>query len=120
MEFSTADLARYRAQLQAAMPDFTIDRFNYLGQGWDNILFVVNGDLIARFAKDVRAATQLVAESVLLQLLHISLPVRIPIPEVIAQATDGRNGTLNTYRLIPGLPLDSISLTDELVAAIAP
>jgi aminoglycoside 2''-phosphotransferase len=120
MEFSTADLARYRAQLQAAMPDFTIDRFNYLGQGWDNILFVVNGDLIARFAKDVRAATQLVAESVLLQLLDMSLPVRIPIPEVIAQATDGRDATLITYRLIPGLPLDSVSLTDELVAAIAP
>ena len=120
MGISITELADYRTQLRVAMPDLALNQFDYLGQGWDNILFVVNGDLVVRFAKDARAATQLLAEGAILRLLDATLPVRIPRLEFIVQAASGRDATLMGYRLIPGVPLDAVPLTHELVAAIAP
>ena len=120
MSLSISEVASYRSQFHVAIPDLELHQFDYLGQGWDNILFVVNEELVARFAKNARAATQLLAEGAILRLLEATLPVRIPTPEVIAQVAAGRDATFIAYRLIPGIPLDAVPLTDDLVAAIAP
>jgi aminoglycoside 2''-phosphotransferase len=115
-----ADPNRYRRRLQDAAPDLAIDRFEYLGQGWDNILFLANGDLVVRFAKDPHAARQLVTESEILRLVAAPMPVKIPTPWHIDPSSTERDPALMTYPRIPGVALEDIELTDELVAAVAP
>jgi aminoglycoside 2''-phosphotransferase len=106
--------------LAETAPHLAIGRFDYLGQGWDNILFLADGDLVVRFSKNSVAARQLVVEGAILRLLGRSMPVAIPIPHDVIPASAGSDTALMTYRRIEGVALDDVALTDEAVNAVAP
>jgi aminoglycoside phosphotransferase (APT) family kinase protein len=109
----------YRALLQAVRPEPAVTRFDYLGEGWDNVLFVIDDDRIVRFAKDARTSRMLESEASLLQVIAPVLPVSIPLPEFVARSPVSPQIALMIYRRIGGLPLDDVSLEDALIAGIS-
>jgi len=113
------DLARHRAWLQVAVPHRVLDHHEYLGEGWDNRVFLANGELIVRFAKDAESAQRLLIGGDLLQFLETSMPLRTPAVEAVADLSGVADGALMVYRLIPGGPLEDIEVSDDVVAALA-
>jgi aminoglycoside 2''-phosphotransferase len=114
-----ADKERYRALLRSVRPDLSTARFDDLGEGWDNILFVIDEERIVRFAKDERTSRMLESEASLLQAIGPALPVRTPHPEFVARSPVAPDIALMIYRRIPGLSLDDVALDDALVSGIA-
>lgn len=113
-----ADDERYRALLHSARPDLSPVRFDYLGEGWDNVLFVTDDERIVRFAKDERTARLLEIEAALLTTIGPALPV--PQPEFAGRSPASPDVAMMIYQRIHGVPLDDVALDDALVAAIAP
>lgn len=60
-------------------PELVIDSFRPLGEGWNNTAFVVNDDLIFRFAKD-SDANAVQREIKLLGMLQSFSPLPVPNP----------------------------------------
>jgi len=114
-----ADEARYRALLRLVRPDLSVTRFEYLGEGWDNLLFLINDERIVRFAKDARTSRMLETEAILLNLIGPRLPVPVPQPEIAVRSPESPDIALMIYRRIPGVSLDDVALDDALVAGIA-
>lgn len=114
------DQERYRALLRSARPDLSPKRFDDLGAGWDNVVFVIDNERIVRFAKDARTTTMLETEAALLRAIGPSLPVPVPHPEFVVRPPESPDIALMIYRRIPGVALDSVELDDALIAGIAP
>jgi aminoglycoside phosphotransferase (APT) family kinase protein len=114
------DQERYRALLRSARPDLSPKRFDDLGAGWDNVVFVVDDERIVRFAKDARTTTMLETEAALLRAIGPSLSVPVPYPEFVARPPESPDIALMIYRRIPGVALDTVALDDALIAGIAP
>jgi aminoglycoside phosphotransferase (APT) family kinase protein len=92
---------RYRRLLQRHLPDFRIDSFERIGQGWDSAAFEVNGDWIFRFPPRPETEAALRKEAALLPELAPALPVPVPEPEIVVQ-----NGAFFVgHRKLDGRPL---------------
>jgi aminoglycoside 2''-phosphotransferase len=111
---------RYLALLRSARPGLATTRFDYLGEGWDNVLFAIDDERIARFAKNARTSRLLETEAALLREIAPLLPVPVPRPEFVARSPDAPDIALMIYQRIPGVPLDDVALDDALIAALAP
>jgi aminoglycoside phosphotransferase (APT) family kinase protein len=96
-----ADRERYRLLLQRDLPDFRIDSFVPVTQGWDSAAFEVNGEWIFRFPRRPQVEARLRKEVVLLLELASSLPLPVPQPEIVVQ-----NDTFFVgHRKLDGRPL---------------
>jgi aminoglycoside phosphotransferase (APT) family kinase protein len=76
---------RYRLLLQRHVPDFRIDSFERIGQGWDSDAFEVNGEWIFRFPPRPETEAALRKEAALLPELAPALPLPVPVPEIVAR-----------------------------------
>jgi aminoglycoside 2''-phosphotransferase len=89
----------------SAYPDFHIGSVEFNGDGQNNDVLVVNGDLIFRFPKYADALKRLEIETAILAGIQgrVSLPVPAPIFVSIEGQTVGEAFT--GYRKLPGEPL---------------
>lgn len=75
----------YRLLLQRHLPDFRVDGFEPVGQGWDSAAFDVNGDWIFRFPRRPEVEAGLRKEAALLPELAPALPVPVPRLEIVVR-----------------------------------
>jgi aminoglycoside phosphotransferase (APT) family kinase protein len=104
-----------RGVVVAHMPDYHIDSVVQLGEGLDNIAYVVNAELIVRFSKEsdpeLRAVRVRREARVLAAVAAVS-PLPIPIPRF----TVVEQGCL-AYFKIPGVPLSDLPRQPRLAHA---
>jgi aminoglycoside phosphotransferase (APT) family kinase protein len=102
----------YRLLLRRHLPDFQIDSFERVGQGWDSDAFEVNGAWIFRFSPRPETEAGLRKEAALLPELAPTLPVPVPELEFVGRADVFFVGhrKLEGERLSVGLP----RLADQL------
>lgn len=98
-----------RPVLEADFPSLAVDTAEELGEGWDHVAYLVNGDLVFRLpwaiveGGDVGEPESSAAREIgLLQELADRLPVAIPEPVLVAPG-DRYFG----YRYLPGPSLDT-------------
>lgn len=109
MENRSRDRAEdVRDVVAAGMPGYRVDGVEFLGEGEDNRVYEVNGELIVRFSKDPdprSRATKVSDETRLLTTVASVSP--LPVPEPAFTVAD--QGCLGYFKL-PGLPLTDVSL----------
>jgi hypothetical protein len=105
----TGTLADYLDLLRAGFPTLRVDRCARIGEGWDSVALLVNGQDVFRLAKRPDAAVRQAREAALLPLLATRLPA--PIPHYTATWSDPAWPGLRIvgYRLLPGAPLLALS-----------
>jgi aminoglycoside 2''-phosphotransferase len=107
--------APYRAAIAAAFPALDVRAIHFLAEGWDSVVWAVNGDRIFRFPKRAEVATWLRHEIALLPLLGPTLPVSVPRFTYVAEPSPAFPYPFVGYRKLPGVPL-----TDAPAALIEP
>lgn len=97
-------LARYRAAILENFPGFSLERLDYLAEGWDSLVCLVNDRLIFRFPKRPEVAARLDLETRLLPELAPRLPLAIPHFTYIAKPASRNFPYLFVgYQALPGL-----------------
>ena len=92
-----------RALLGRELPDLTVDTVEALGEGWDHVAFLVNGDLVFRLPWELVEGTErgepggAAPEVALLRAVEGRLPVVVPAPLHVAP-----DGSYFGYRYLPG------------------
>lgn len=64
--------------LRVAFPELSIEQYTYVGEGWDSVALLVNGEDIFRFAKRPDVAIRQEREATLLPMLADRLPLAVP------------------------------------------
>src|ERR671931_602052 len=99
-----------RALLTRHLPDYEVRTVARLGEGWDNVGYEVNGELIVRASREAdparrSASTRREAELLAVVREFSTLPVPRPI------FADVEAGVL-AYLKLPGLPLSEQSVAE--------
>jgi aminoglycoside phosphotransferase (APT) family kinase protein len=92
-----------RRMVAAHLPGYRIDSVARVGEGTDNLVFEVNGELLVRWSKEAdpaARAARVEREARLLAAVADISPLPVPEPSVV----DPEQGCL-TYRKLPGRPL---------------
>jgi aminoglycoside phosphotransferase (APT) family kinase protein len=108
---------RYRQLLRRHVPDFPIESFERVGQGWDSDAFEVNGEWIFRFPPRPETEAGLRKEAALLPELGPALPVPVPEPDIVV-----RDGVFFVgHRKIEGRALSAArpGLAEQLAAFLS-
>ncbi len=93
-------------------PNLSINSIVFLDQGQDNIVFLVNNNLIFRFAKHEEADFWLQHENRFLPVLHKKLNIEIPCPIYFGKPTTWNQFHFHGYKKLDGNPLYKIYLPD--------
>lgn len=97
------DFDKVRSVVAEKMPDCRIDSVVHLGEGWDNITYEVNGELIVRFSKESDPADRAVLVNREARLLTAVAGISpLPVPE--PRFTAAEQGFL-AYLKVPGARL---------------
>jgi aminoglycoside 2''-phosphotransferase len=101
----------------------TVERIDRIEGGWSSHTFLINGELIFRFARFDVVAQNLRREIAVLPLVQEHVSFRVPVPEWTGEFA-GR--PFVGYRMIPGRPVapDDIDrygdrLVDDIVATVS-
>jgi aminoglycoside phosphotransferase (APT) family kinase protein len=95
-----------RSLVVAHLPDYHVDSVVLLGEGLENIAYIVNDELVVRFSKESdpeQRAVRLRREASVLAAVADVVPVAVPKPRFVAV----EQGCL-AYFKIPGVPLLSL------------
>jgi aminoglycoside phosphotransferase (APT) family kinase protein len=96
--------------LAERFPQLRVRDVVVIDDGWDSLVYEVNGEWIFRFPRRAEVERWLEVELTLLPELAGSLPVAVPRPELVA-----RNGLLCVgYRKLPGEPA---TIVDDRIGA---
>lgn len=88
---------RIRRLVAAHLPGYAVSTVRRLGAGQENVAYVVNDDLVLRFANDPAAVSR---EADLLAAVAEVSPLPVPAPVFV----DADGGCL-AYRKLPGVPM---------------
>jgi aminoglycoside phosphotransferase (APT) family kinase protein len=105
-----------RSAVIAHMHDYQVDSVVQLGEGLDNIAYVVNNELIVRFSKESdpeQRAVRVRREAVVLAAVAGVSPLPVPTPRF----TVVEQGCL-AYFKVPGLPLSELPRQPRLAHAV--
>ena len=83
------DPTTVRRMLSVVAPTLDVSEVVFLSEGWDNRVFLINGELIARMAKSEIDSARLLAEVQTLWAIGPKLSLPIPVPEFV-HVPDGR------------------------------
>jgi aminoglycoside phosphotransferase (APT) family kinase protein len=109
--------ALVRSLLAAQRPDLAGSEVRLLANGWDNVLFRVGGELVARLPRRAIAANLIENEARWLPELGSSLPLAIPIPLFVGEPGDGYPWKWALVPWIPGTPVGVSEDFDPFQAA---
>ncbi|AUX24386.1 phosphotransferase [Sorangium cellulosum] len=103
-----------------AFPALRPVRLELLGEGWDNVAYLVDGELIFRFPRRQAAVPLLEREHRLLPALAPRLPLAIPVPELFGRAGAGPyRWPFLGYRRVAGETACRANLDDRERRALA-
>jgi aminoglycoside phosphotransferase (APT) family kinase protein len=105
MEIDAGELmiGEYRSFIERDFPDLKINEMRYLGSGWDNAAFLVNGEYVFRFLRGLfdrshpLKTDEIKKEVNILTYLHDKTSFAVPKPEFIGQFF-----SYFGYKLVPG------------------
>ena len=101
-------------------PALRVVSLGLLAEGWDNTVWLVNGDIVFRFPRRQVAIAGVEREIAILPSLAPRLPASIPVPVFIGRPTDAFAWPFFGSRLVPGHELADADLTDEQRVVLAP
>ena len=113
----SADLVR--RLLAGQHPDLAGQPVEFLANGWDNVMFRVGEELVARLPRRTLGAQILAHEQRWLPLLAPRLPLPIPYPERIGHPAHGYPWTWSIVPYLPGEPAATAAGRDLPAAAAA-
>ena len=115
----SADLVR--RLLAGQHPDLAGQPVEFLANGWDNVMFRVGEELVARLPRRTLGAQILAHEQRWLPLLAPRLPLPIPYPERIGHPAHGYPWTWSIVPYLPGEPAATAAGLDlpAVAAAVA-
>ena len=105
--------------IEAQFPELRPARLELLGEGWDNVAWLLRGEIVFRFPRRQIAVELLETERRLLPALALRLPLPIPQPDHVGQPGDGYPWPFLGYRRLPGETACRACLDDRERAAIA-
>ncbi|AUX45044.1 aminoglycoside phosphotransferase [Sorangium cellulosum] len=106
--------------LEDTFPVLRPVRLELLGEGWDNVAYLVNGELVFRFPRRQLAVPFLEKEHRLLPALAPRLPLPVPVPELFGQPREGAYPwPFLGYRKLSGETACRASLDDRERTALA-
>lgn len=91
-----------RRLIGSQFPELELRSLQHLAEGWDNSVWVANGELAFRFPRRAIAVPLLEREIELLPLLAPLLPLPIPVPTHIGRASDEFRWPFFGAQLVPG------------------
>jgi aminoglycoside phosphotransferase (APT) family kinase protein len=99
------------ARIVNAGTDLKTESVQFLGEGFDNSVFLINGTHVFRFVRRQKALNYLKYELIALPLMPLDLPLQIPRP-LYKGVYDG-NWLWAGYRFFQGKPIYELGLGDE-------
>jgi aminoglycoside phosphotransferase (APT) family kinase protein len=108
-----------RKRISAVFPEIEVVTVSPLGTGWDSDAWLINEELVFRFALRPGLDEQIKKEERLLNALVPTLPVRLPVPRYIAWDGGKDAFAFSAYPYIPGTPLDESDLNPGQLDAVA-
>jgi aminoglycoside phosphotransferase (APT) family kinase protein len=120
MATNEAGPAEVRRILESQLPDLRVGGARYLGEGWDNRLYLVNDDLIVRVAKTPAGTRQLLTEVEILQAISPLVSLPVPRPEFTHRPTEDLPFAAMGYRMLAGRSLVATEISDTFVDAVVP
>jgi len=114
------DEALVRRQLAPHGARLDLDTLGYLASGWDHAVWATAA-YVFRFPHQHEAATLAARTADRMRGLAARLPVAIPCPEWVGEASDGYPAQYVAYRRLPGeLPADRPLTPDDRFRAAVP
>ena len=105
-----------RGLLEKQFPELATSTVRFLGQGWDNSVWVVDDRWTFRFPRRAIAVPGVERELTVLPRVAPLLPVRVPLPKLVGAATESFPWPFFAYRPLPGVePADAGLSEDERV-----
>lgn len=110
-----------RKCLHEQFPFFaSIDEITLMGEGWDNRVFLVNGEYVFRFPRRKIAAELMERENRVLSQLPSFAEIAVPVPEFTGKPTPYYPCPFQGHKFIKGAPSDQAQLSDqERIASLA-
>lgn len=105
--------------IESQCPALAPARVELMGEGWDNIAYLVNGEWVFRFPRRTIAVPLLETEARVLPLLAPRLPFPIPVPVWFGQPDASYTWPFLGYRRLDGRVASDVDLSDEARAALA-
>jgi len=90
-----------------------VDTIKFLGQGWDNVAFLVNEKYVFRFPRKQEAEQLLLDENSVLPKLHSMVPLPIPKPIYFGKPTEMYPFHFHAYAMLAGTPAYKVDLPDD-------
>jgi len=112
-----ADLARRLIRERTGDEPGTIE---LLGEGWDNVAYLVDGVWVYRFPRGEAQATYLEAECEFLPLVAGQLPIPVSVAEMVGTPTAAYPLPFGRHRYVPGITAERAQLTASERRALAP
>jgi aminoglycoside phosphotransferase (APT) family kinase protein len=113
----TPDLVR--ALLAAQLPGLAGARVEYLAEGWDNVVYEVDGTWLLRFPKRAEVEPSLAVELALLPAIAPRLPLAVPRYELRGEPSDLYPRRFAGYRRLPGSAASSLEPTPDQLPRFA-
>ncbi len=100
-------------------PDIAATSVELIGEGWDNVAYLVDGVWVFRFPRGELPARLLATECEFVPQIAGRLPVPVSVPEVVGEATPEFPWPVARHRYVAGATADRARLTDEQRRALA-
>lgn len=108
-----------RALIRERSPEIAAERVERIGEGWDNVVYLVDGTWVYRFPRGELPARLLATECEFVPRNAGRLPVPVSVPEVVGGPTADFPWPVARHRYVAGTTADRARLTDEQRAALA-
>jgi aminoglycoside phosphotransferase (APT) family kinase protein len=113
-----ADLAERLIGTQ--FPQVELASMRVLGEGWDNLVWLVDERWAFRFPRREIAISGVERELAVLPLLAPQLPLPVPTPRFVGRPALGYPWPFFGAELVPGVEVADAALTDEARCRLAP
>ena len=108
-----------RRLIDSQMPTLGIESLGLLAEGWDNTVWLVNGEWTFRFPRHERVVPGFEREMALLPRLAPLLPLPVPIPQFRGHPSPEYPWPFSGARLLPGRELAESGLPDAARVGLA-
>lgn len=112
------DLARQLVRERT--PDVRAEHVELLGEGWDNVAYLVDGTWVYRFPRGEAQAAYLATECRFVRRVAGRLPVPVSVAEIVGEPTPAFPLPVGRHRYIPGITAERVRLGEDDRRALAP
>jgi aminoglycoside phosphotransferase (APT) family kinase protein len=104
------DEALVRRLIESQLPEVELRSLHHLAEGWDNTVWVANGELAFRFPRRAVAVALIEREIELLPQLAPLLPLPIPVPTHVGRASAEYPWPFFGAQLVPGREIADVEI----------